>query len=145
MANLIELKPVRTLTGRLDHDSDLLQELTAICVHEKITQGQIRAIGAVKRARIAFYDQTERIYKSETFDRPLEIVQLSGNVSLKDGLPFVHAHIALSDEKGTMLGGHLAEGTVVFACEVFIEAFEGPPLERTFDEATGLGLWDLSE
>jgi len=35
------------------------------------------------------------------------------------------------------------EGTIVFACEFIIEAFDGPPLERGFDETTGLPLWDM--
>jgi hypothetical protein len=35
----------------------------------------------------------------------------------------------------------LAPGTIVFACECVIEKFEGPILERGFDEETGLPLW----
>lgn len=141
MATLTELKPKRMLTGRLNHNSDLLNELTEICVRENITLGQIRAIGAVQKACIGFYDQQKQTYMFKSQDKPLEITQLIGNVSLKDGKPFVHAHITLSDEEGRAFGGHLAEGTIIFACEVFIEIFDGTALERGFDETTGLGLW----
>ena len=54
---------------------------------------------------------------------------------------FVHAHVTLTDGEGKAIGGHLAPGTIVFACEVVIHAFEGPTLERGRDEVTGLPLW----
>jgi len=126
---------------RLPHGCDLIEELTAICMREGITLGEVRAIGAVQKASIAFYDQTERVYKPKRFDQPLEIAQLTGNISMKDGKPFVHAHVTLTDENGHAFGGHLAAGTIVFACEAIIDVFEGPLLERTFDEQTGLALW----
>ena len=130
-----------TFMVRLPHGCDLIEELTAICMREEIMQGQVRAIGAVQKACISFYDQKEQTYKSTAFDRPLEIAQLTGNISLKDGKPFVHAHVTLTDEDSNVFGGHLAAGTLVFACEAVIEGFDGPQLERTFDEQTGLGLW----
>jgi len=68
-----------------------------------------------------------------------------GNVSLKDNSPFVHAHITLADKKANAYGGHLASGTVVFACEFMLEVFDGPVLQRDFDETTGLFLWTMPE
>ena len=49
--------------------------------------------------------------------------------------------MTLSDEKGNAFGGHLAQGTVIFACEIIVHAFEGPKLTRSYDETTGLPLW----
>ena len=71
----------------------------------------------------------------------MEIVSMYGNISLKNGKPFVHAHVVLSDKKGNARGGHLLPGSSVFACELTIEEFEGPELIRGFDERTGLTLW----
>jgi uncharacterized protein len=36
---------------------------------------------------------------------------------------------------------HLAPGNMVFACEIVIEEFDGPPFRREFDNETGLALW----
>jgi predicted DNA-binding protein with PD1-like motif len=81
-------------------------------------------------------------YKDVDLSEPMEIVSLYGNISLKDGKPFVHAHVVLSDEKGNARGGHLLPGSSpVFACEITIEEFEGPELIRGFDERTRLALW----
>ena len=40
-------------------------------------------------------------------------------------------------------GGHLAPGTIVFACELIIEAFDGQELNRGMDRETGLPLWNM--
>ncbi|HHW42311.1 MAG TPA: DNA-binding protein [Desulfotomaculum sp.] len=134
----------RVIMGRLPKGADLLESLTRLCVNENIQLGDIRAIGAVQRARVGFYDQQKRTYSYLEFDRPHEIISLAGNVSLKDGQPFVHAHIGLMAEDGRMAGGHLAEGTVVFACEYVITELlheKDSGFERVFDEDTGLFLW----
>ena len=129
--------------GKLSFGCDLLEELTKVTTERNVKLGRIEAIGAVQKARIGFYNQETRIYQFISFNHPLEITNLIGNISLKDGNPFVHAHITLSDESGKSYGGHLAPGTVVFACEFFLEAFDGSALNRCFDEETGLPLWSI--
>lgn len=131
--------------GRLRHGCDLLQELTRIATERCVNLGRIEAIGAVRKARIGYYDQESRLYRYSSFDKPLEISKLIGNISLKDGTPFVHAHVTLADGSGKAYGGHLAEGTTVFACEFLLEAFDGPVFQRDFDEETGLFLWSMEE
>ncbi len=127
--------------GKLGHGEDILEELTRICVSENITLGRVEAIGAVRKARVGFYDQDSREYNYMDFPYPMEILRLAGNVSVKEGVPMVHAHLVLSDSEGRAFGGHLAAGSEVFACEYLIEAFEGQELVRGYDEATGLTLW----
>lgn len=129
---------------RLPFGCDLLEALTAICNERDIRLGRISGIGAVRRANIAYYDQRARQYLSLSIDEPHEIVSLTGNISLKEGAPFVHAHVVLANKNGEAIGGHLNSGTEVFACECVIEAFRGPSLERRYDEQTGLSLWTPS-
>ena len=117
--------------------------MTNLCKERGVDLGRIEAIGAVQKARIGFYNQDTRTYQFLDLDRSLEITNLVGNVSLKDGKPFVHAHVTLADEEGKSFGGHLAPGTVVFACEFVLEAFDGPAFNRGPDEETGLPLWSM--
>ncbi|MBW1828134.1 MAG: DNA-binding protein, partial [Deltaproteobacteria bacterium] len=49
------------------------------------------------------------------------------------------------DSTGKAFGGHLASGTIVFACEFILEALDGPAFTRGLDEVTGLPLWTMSE
>lgn len=135
------VEPGKRLIGKLAHGSDLLEALTAICVEQGIQLGRLEALGAVQKARIGFYNQQTREYEFLELDQELEILKVVGNVSLKDGKTMVHAHITLGDNEGKAYGGHLAPGTVVFACEYVIQELVGEPLERGFDEETGLPLW----
>lgn len=129
--------------GKLNYGSDLLEEITEICNKKNIQLGRIEAIGAVQKARLGFYNQQNRGYQFITIDKPLEIINLTGNISIKDNQPMVHAHVSLADDSGNAFGGHLAPGTIVFACECIIENYDGLRLERGVDDQTGLPLWNI--
>lgn len=139
--NKVQLKT--TLIGKLEHDKDLLEELQTICTENNVQLGRISAIGAVKKAKIGFYDQKARQYNFLEIDKNLEIANLTGNISIRDGNPMVHAHITLCDENGKAFGGHLAQGTIVFACEFVLDIYHGPEYLRQHDETTGLPLWRM--
>ena len=139
--NQVELK--QTVIGRVRHDGDLLEELQRVCKKKDIRLGRISAIGAVKKARIGYYDQDARRYRFLEINKHLEISSLAGNVSIRDGEPMVHAHITLCDSDGNACGGHLAEGTIVFACEFVMDIYDGPQYPREYDETTGLPLWKI--
>jgi len=128
--------------GQLPFGADLYESISKICTEEDIKIGRVTALGAVQQASVAYYDQKKKVYKPITFKKHLEILNCTGNVSLKDGRPFVHMHATFADSKGNVFGGHVTAGTVVFACEITIEELEGKALDRKPDEITGLNLWD---
>ena len=137
-----ELQPVRKIMGRLAKGADLLGALEEQCRTHGITLGEVWAIGAVTKARLGYYKQTDQKYMFLDLDRPMEILTLIGNVSLKDGQPMVHAHVTLADDEGRACGGHLAAGTPVFACEFVIQECRSEQVfQRAMDEETGLFLW----
>jgi predicted DNA-binding protein with PD1-like motif len=131
----------RTLIGQLAFGSDLYDGLTQIVQRENIRLGRISGIGATIHAVVAYYDQNAKKYNPLEFSGGMEILNLQGNVSIRDAKPFVHVHILLGDVKGNVFGGHLLQGTKLFACEVTIDEFEGEELVRAHDERTGLHLW----
>ena len=131
--------------GRLSHGADLLEEITDSCRKLGVSFGRIEAIGAVQKARLAYYDQARQKYGHFEIDEPLEIASLIGNVSSKNGEPMVHAHLTLADESGKTYGGHLAPGTIIFAADVVIQSFKEEPLKRGKDEETGLPLWAMED
>ncbi len=137
---LFEYKPDKELIVRLKHDADLVQSITELVRNQGIETGSFTAIGALKRARLGYYDQRSHEYRNISIDSPYELASCIGNVSSKGGEPFVHAHVVLSDEKGHTRAGHLLEG-IVFAVEVHLRQLEGPKLERKYDEVTELMLW----
>lgn len=145
MAVIREVKAVKMFMGKLAHGADLLDEITKICVDQGICLGRVEALGAVKKARLGYYNQQDHEYLFFNLNQTREITNLTGNISIKDGTPVVHAHVTLSDKDGHAYGGHLAPGTVVFACEVAIQVLDGPKFERGHDQETGLPLWKMNE
>ena len=128
---------------RLSYGADLVSEIKDFAVVKKIDSGFFTVIGAVQNAVLGFYKQDERKYVEMRFDEPLEVVSCVGNVTLKDGSLFVHAHACLSKKDGSAVGGHLVSARV-FAGEVFLFAFDDK-LRRKFDDTTGLWLVDLKD
>jgi len=132
----------RNFLVRAEHDSDLVQFVTELAEKEGITVATFTAIGALKRAKLEFYDQEKHEYREIALDSPQEIASCVGNISVKDGRTFVHAHAVLADKNGNTKAGHLLEG-VVFAAEVHLRELKGAKLERKYDKVTGLSLWDI--
>lgn len=138
-----EYSAARRFTGRLPHGGDLLAALEDLCVRHDIQTAMFSLIGAVSKAVLGTYDQAQQVYVTFPAEGSLEILSCTGNISLKDGKPFVHAHIILAGEGGKAFGGHLFPGTVIFAGEVHLVEMTGPPLVRQYDRVTGLMLWDM--
>lgn len=133
-------KQGRCLLVRLDHGADIVKQISDLLDKEKIEVATFCAIGALAEADIAYYDQVSHEYKKISINEPVELVSCTGNVSLRDGRPFLHAHAALTLSDGKVMGGHLTSGRV-FAAEAFVQELLGEPLIREHDSATGLYLW----
>jgi uncharacterized protein len=131
----------RRVVARLPHGGDLLEEIAAVADAHGMRAAELRAIGALQTARLAFYDQAAHAYGEFAVDAPAELVGLLGNVSRRDGATAVHAHATLAGHDGGCVGGHVAPGCVIFACELILQELVGETLEREFDEVTGLPLW----
>jgi len=141
-------RPGRVVVARVKPGSDLLGSLQKIAVEEGITSGVIvSGVGLLKQARLRNckslpeeYPITDTNRTFLSFEKPLEILSISGNITLAEGKPLVHAHLTLSSvEEGeiTVIGGHLIEGCVVFGFSEFaILELEGVEMVKRFDEET---------
>lgn len=140
-AGFQELQSGRGFVGRLETGNDLIEEIERFCLEHDVLAAQVTVIGAVQRARYAYYEQGDHRYLELESDTHHEIVGFVGNVSLRDDRPFLHAHATFADASGATVGGHLLKGTLAFAAEIMIREITGVSLVRTPDEGTGLALW----
>lgn len=131
----------RAFVGRLDTGDDLVAEIEAFCAERDVRAAWVSVVGAVRRAAFAYYEQDERRYLDLGSDTHHEITGFVGNVSLRDGRPFLHAHATFCDREGRAVGGHLLHGCEVWAAEITIREMTDVELVRTPDELTGLALW----
>jgi predicted DNA-binding protein with PD1-like motif len=136
-----EAKPGRTFVGRLATGTDLVQEIEAFCAQRDIRAAWVSVVGAVQHAAYAFYDQREKRYVELASETHGELSGFVGNVSMRDGRQFLHAHADFSARDGSTVGGHLLPGCVVWVGEVTIREMTDVELVRTPDEVTGLALW----
>ena len=137
-----EFRTGRNLVARAEHNSDIIAFLTKLSKEQKMLLATFTAIGALKCAKLGFYDQEVHKYLEIQLAVPQEIACCIGNISLKEDEPFVHAHAVLVDQKGKVSAGHLLEGTV-FAAEIHLFELLGKDVLRRKDALTGLSLWDL--
>ncbi len=136
------METAEVLMGRLPTGSDLLEGITALCRENRVLAGKITIIGALRKAKLGWYDEDAREYHTFEVPETTEILSCVGNVSVLDGRPFPHVHavLGLRDEK--VLGGHVFQGCEVFVAEYVLEVFAwGEGLERVEDPTTGLKLW----
>jgi len=131
------------LIGRLPHGKDLITSIEDFCIASDIRTATFSVIGAVSSATIGVYDQNQNVYVTFTENAIMEIVHCAGNVSLIDNTPAIRSHIVLADVQGKIIGGHLFSETILFAGEIDLQEMTGKPLERVYDDKTGLMLWNL--
>ena len=136
-----EAKAGRAFVGRLATGSDLVAEIERYCAEQSVVAAQVIVIGAVRAAAYAYYEQDDHRYLELASATHHEIVGFVGNVSLRDGRPFLHAHATFADASGASVGGHLLRGCEVFAAEAMIRELGDVSLVRAHDEETGLALW----
>ena len=126
----------------VDNHMRIMDALEAFCKEQRVFAGTVTGIGAVNEATLRFLDPATKQYVDRTFREQMEISNLTGNISEKDGEPYLHVHVTLCKSDYTAVGGHLLNATLCGACELFIECFD-MSLGRRFDDETGLNLYDI--
>lgn len=130
--------------GTIAHGADILMALEEFCKARKITMGWVSLLGAVSEVTLAYYEQEGHRYVQKHFTGEFEILNGTGNISLKGDTPIGHLHLTLSNTEFGCIGGHVIKGkSKVFACEFHIMALTGdePLLRGDADPVTGLPLW----
>jgi predicted DNA-binding protein with PD1-like motif len=129
----------RILVLRGDRGDDLLKTIETVAREKGVANGVIlSAIGTLENCRIHRVVSKEIIPEEEyvDIDGPLEINSVSGMIASGK----LHAHISVSDSKGTY-GGHLEPGSrVLYLAEIVIAEIIGASFDRVTSGRTGLSL-----
>jgi len=117
----------------LERGEDVLRSITSFAEKEDVGAASLQGIGAADFVRLGQYDFTVKDYRVVELRGTLEVVSLIGNISLKDGRPFTHAHLIVTNREGQAFGGHLLEGsTCSLTLEIEIKVL-GAGLPRRVD------------
>lgn len=126
---------------RLERGEDLYEGVSQAATDLGIEAGTVQVIGGLTHAKFAYYNQGTKQYEEHEFPGGSEIASCIGNISIKDGEPFLHAHLVVSGSDGRALGGHLLPGSKVFLAEVYLRRLGGEAPVRKVDETLGLPVW----
>ncbi len=129
-----------TYLVRMDRGEEILSTLTALCEKENIRLATVDALGAVDHAVVGVYDVPTQIYAKKEFNEPMEITNLCGTVTRKEGQVYLHLHATLCGVDATAHGGHANELRVSATCEMAVRTLPGE-VGRAKDEETGLNLF----
>ena len=121
----------------IEKNEKVMDTLTRFCIDKGISNAKLSGIGAVKETEIGAYDTIKKEYIRKEYSDILELVSFEGNITLKDGSPFPHAHVVLSDHNMSTAGGHLFETTVAAVGEFFLMEFDNDAY-RELNEDVGL-------
>lgn len=136
-------EPGQTIQMALPEDADLLEELHKAVDHAAIDAGVVHFLGAVYEGKVGCFDPATGEYNITHIDEFAEVASGFGTISLKQGRPFVHAHVVLAGKSGRIYAGHLMPGTRIFVIELTIHEYDGIAQERKRCEKTGLYLWQV--
>ena len=132
----------RVLAVVFDKGDEVVSGLTRLAEEYRITAGHVTGIGALSRVELGFFNRHTRTYDPLPTDGHVELLALTGNVTLNEGRPKVHLHAVVGMPDGSARGGHLLEATVWPTLEAFLTVLPAV-IERRMDEETGLALIDL--
>ena len=122
---------VKTYVKRLSPRQDLRKEVESIASDKNIKAGVIiTCVGNLTKVVLRMAEAKV----TKTHEGSFEITSLVGTLEPGNS----HLHIAISDEKGKTLGGHLKIGSIVgVTAEVVIGELENKNFKRVFDKETG--------
>lgn len=130
----------RTWVLAFHKGDEVMAGITEFAGKQHVTSAHLTAIGAFASATLAWYDVSQKAFRTIPVRSEVEVVSLIGNITAdQDNSPLVHIHCAASDRNGKMTGGHLLEAQVSVTLELFLTE-EPTPVHKVMDDEMGLKL-----
>jgi predicted DNA-binding protein with PD1-like motif len=117
------------IVSRFIPSEDLKEAIENLASKNSLNCGIIICmVGSLNQAVLRMSNGNKKV-----FEGPLEIVSAEGTIA-QDG---IHVHLAVSDEQGAVLGGHLLEGCIIHTTVEICILTCDKTLKRVHDPQTG--------
>ena len=123
----------------LSRGASLVDEVLTIAAQERVMTAQVAAIGGVDRLTLAYFNREKKNYEEHVYDEYLEVVSMLGDITLKDGKPFLHIHGTFGKRDMSVVAGHVVSASVFPLLEVVITPTKNTALRR-FDDDVGVNV-----
>jgi predicted DNA-binding protein with PD1-like motif len=124
----------------LERGEDLLDGLYRALDELGMDAGTLQVIGGLEEAVVGYFDPETAEYVPKRTGH-VEIDAGLGNVSIKDGKPFIHLHLTVSGRDAAAVGGHAMEGCRAYVVEAYLRRLGGPAPVRQDVEGLHLKVW----
>ena len=124
----------------LERGEDLMEGLNRAVEALGLSAATLQVIGGLEEAVVGYFQPETGEYLPVRTGH-VEICAGLGNVSIRDGRPFIHLHLVVSGADGSAVGGHAMEGCRAFVVEAYVRALDGPPPVRQEVEGMPLKVW----
>ena len=129
---------------RLDPGEEIVASLTRLVEQENVQLGTVSALGAAGDVTIGIFNTKEKQYYSQRYQGDSEISALVGNVTRKEGEPYLHLHITIGNPvTGEVHAGHLSSAVISATLELFLQVWDGQ-VGRKFSDQVGLNLFEFA-
>lgn len=121
----------RIWVTRLQPGSDLREEIQRWAANQSIEAAVLlSAVGSLSTVSVRLAGAQGNFVDS----RPWELLSLQGTINYKG----LHLHVAVADNQGNTIGGHLMSGCIVrTTIELAIQELHGVRFNREIDPSTG--------
>ncbi len=140
-------RQVRHFVGRLVRGENVHDAFLAFAQGQNVTAATLTAVGSLESVTLGAYDQSHRRDRPpRRFATAVELLSLTGNLTLQDGEPVLHLYATVSRETDNgidVLGGRLFAAQA-FSVEFSLTAYDDATLERSPDPGTGMPLWAMT-
>lgn len=128
---------------RLDPGDELVQCLMDLAEKENITFADITGLGAANQITLGIFDTNKKQYYSRDYKGCYEIGNVAGTLSRMHGKPYVHLHMTIGNPATEEChSGHLNKAIISATAELTVRTVSAK-VERRFDEAVGLNIYDF--
>ena len=127
----------KTIVVRLDKGDEIVKSLLEVAKKENCTLASVSGIGAIDDFSVGVFDLNKSDYDRMHYSGNHEINALMGDLTTKDGQPYLHLHITCTGPGGKVVGGHLFEAKISLTGEIFIQTVSGKA-DRRFDPSVGI-------
>ena len=126
----------------LETGDDVLEVINRFATEQELKANHFTAIGAFIEAEVGFFDFSKKDYNRIPIKEQTEVLSLTGDITVFEGKPQIHAQVVLGKSDGTAHGGHLLKAIVHPTLEIIL--VESPSsMQRKMDAASGIPLIEL--
>jgi uncharacterized protein len=139
---IFEREGLKTYALVYEKGDEFMLDLQRFAEQHVLAASHFTAIGAFSDAVVGFFDRNKMDYLKIPIQEQVEVLSLTGNITLSEEGYKVHAHAVLGKPDASALGGHILEAHIWPTLEVIVEELPKYLLRR-MDPETGLPLLEL--